>query len=70
LKNQSLQHFVLTSFRVLLESASKVDEESEMIYQQLLSGEITLADFLQNYRKLRFLYHKRTLTRLAAKTSL
>lgn len=54
----------------LQDAASKVDDESESIYQQLLSGEINVGEFLQNYRKKRYLYHKRTLTRLAAKTSM
>lgn len=53
----------------LQEAASKVDDESELIYQQLLSGEISVGDFLQTYRKMRYLYHKRTLTRLASKQS-
>lgn len=54
----------------LQDAASKVDDESENIYEQLLSGEINLGEFIQSYRKKRHLYHKRVLTRLAAKTSM
>ncbi|MCO5572621.1 hypothetical protein L7F22_026379 [Adiantum nelumboides] len=54
----------------LQDAASKIDDESESIFKQLLSEEISVSDFLQSYRKMRYLYHKRTLTRLAAKTSM
>lgn len=54
----------------LQDAASKADDESEIIYQQLLSEEITVGEFLQSYRKKRYLYHKQVLTRLAAKTSM
>lgn len=54
----------------LQDAASKIDDESEGIYQQLLSGDISVGDFLQSYRKMRYLYHKRVLTQLAAKMSM
>ncbi|KAI5064187.1 hypothetical protein GOP47_0020857 [Adiantum capillus-veneris] len=54
----------------LQDAASKIDDESEGLFKQLLSEEISVSDFLQSYRKMRYLYHKRTLTRLAAKTSM
>ncbi|KAL8214318.1 hypothetical protein R6Q57_003767 [Mikania cordata] len=54
----------------LQESMNKTDEESETLHQQLLEKEIDLATFVQKYKKLRIVYHKRALTHLAAKTSL
>ncbi|KAJ0817498.1 putative modifier of rudimentary, Modr, helix hairpin bin domain superfamily, ESCRT assembly [Helianthus annuus] len=54
----------------LQESMNKTDEESETLHQQLLAKEIDLATFVQKYKKLRVVYHKRALTHLAAKTSL
>ncbi|CAM6109265.1 unnamed protein product [Calypogeia fissa] len=54
----------------LQEAANEADEESENIHQQVLQGEIDIAEFISKYRKQRILYHKRTLTRLAAMTSL
>ncbi|KAG6556609.1 hypothetical protein Mapa_001550 [Marchantia paleacea] len=54
----------------LADAATEADEESETIHQQLLSGEIELGEFISKYRKERILYHKRTLTRMAAMTSL
>ncbi|KAI7749431.1 hypothetical protein M8C21_000251 [Ambrosia artemisiifolia] len=53
----------------LQESMDKTDEESETLHQQLLDKEIDLATFVQRYKKLRVVYHKRALTHLAAKTS-
>lgn len=49
---------------------SKTDEESERLHEQLLEKEIDLATFVQKYKKLRVVYHKRALTHIAAKTSL
>ncbi|XP_071690361.1 vacuolar protein-sorting-associated protein 37 homolog 1 [Rutidosis leptorrhynchoides] len=54
----------------LQESMSKTDEESERLHEQLLEKEIDLATFVQKYKKLRVVYHKRALTHIAAKTSL
>ncbi|XP_076908844.1 vacuolar protein-sorting-associated protein 37 homolog 1-like [Bidens hawaiensis] len=54
----------------LQESMNETDEESERLHQQLLDKEIDLATFVQKYKKLRVIYHKRALTHLAAKTSL
>ncbi|KAL2631280.1 hypothetical protein R1flu_015966 [Riccia fluitans] len=54
----------------LHDAANVADEESEKIHQQLLSGEIELGEFISKYKKERILYHKRSLTRMAAMTSL
>nr|XP_043610198.1 vacuolar protein-sorting-associated protein 37 homolog 1-like [Erigeron canadensis]XP_043610199.1 vacuolar protein-sorting-associated protein 37 homolog 1-like [Erigeron canadensis] len=54
----------------LQEAMSKTDEESEKLHEQLLEKEIDLTTFVQKYKKLRVVYHKRALTHLAAKTSL
>lgn len=52
------------------EAANEADEESEKTHQEVLQGEIDIGEFISKYRKQRLLYHKRTLTRLAAMTSL
>ncbi|KAK2997767.1 hypothetical protein RJ639_025395 [Escallonia herrerae] len=54
----------------LQESMHEIDEESETLHRQLLDREIDLAVFVQKYKRLRNTYHRRTLTHLAAKTSL
>lgn len=54
----------------LQESMNETEEESERLHLQLLEKEIDLATFIQKYKKLRVVYHKRSLTHLAAKTSL
>jgi len=54
----------------LQEAAAKVDEESEILHQKLLSGDIDLSEFIQKYKKERILYHRRMLIHLAGKTSL
>lgn len=48
---------------------NKTDKESESLHRQFLDGEIDLTTFVQKYKKLRYSYHKRALTHLAAKTS-
>ncbi|XP_042414034.1 vacuolar protein-sorting-associated protein 37 homolog 1-like isoform X2 [Zingiber officinale] len=53
----------------LHEGMNEVDEESEVIHRQLLKKEIDLPTFIQKYKKLRTLYHRRALLHLAAKTS-
>ncbi|MCO5556653.1 hypothetical protein L7F22_010204 [Adiantum nelumboides] len=50
----------------LEEAADQVDKESERLHQQLLGGEIGLAEYIPKFRKLRAIYHKRILTLLAA----
>jgi ESCRT-I complex subunit VPS37 len=45
------------------------DNESEALHRQLLDRDIDLTSFLQKYKKLRYTYHRRALTHLAAKTS-
>ncbi|GJW01965.1 vacuolar protein sorting-associated protein 37 homolog 1-like protein [Tanacetum coccineum] len=54
----------------LQESTNKIDEESETLHKQLLEKEIDVATFIQKHKKLRVEYHKRSLTHLAATTSL
>ncbi|MED6175974.1 hypothetical protein PIB30_083402 [Stylosanthes scabra] len=51
------------------ESMNNTDEESENLHQKILDREIDLAAFLQNYKKLRTAYHRKSLIHLAAKTS-
>ncbi|CAO2824117.1 unnamed protein product [Amaranthus hypochondriacus] len=55
--------------RRLLEEMNKTDEESDKLHSQFLDKEIELAAFVQKYKKLRSLYHRRAMTHLAAKTS-
>ncbi|XP_057852524.2 vacuolar protein-sorting-associated protein 37 homolog 1 isoform X3 [Cryptomeria japonica] len=59
---------------VLLEklgdAANIIDEESENLQHLIMSGEIELSDFIQNYKKMRRVYHTRTLLRLAAMASI
>ncbi|KAI3508656.1 hypothetical protein L1887_23665 [Cichorium endivia] len=54
----------------LQESMHKIEEESETLHQQLLDREIDLTTFTHKYKRLRKLYHKRSLTHLATNTSL
>ncbi len=51
-------------------AANDADDESENLHRKLLSGEIDLGEFIQKYRKQRILFHRRTLIRMAALTSL
>eukprot|EP00252_Welwitschia_mirabilis_P013010 TRINITY_DN28752_c0_g1_i1.p1 TRINITY_DN28752_c0_g1~~TRINITY_DN28752_c0_g1_i1.p1 ORF type:complete len:235 (+),score=48.77 TRINITY_DN28752_c0_g1_i1:282-986(+) len=56
---------------VLLErlqcAAKSSEEESDDLHQELMDGKIELNCFIQKYKKLRTLYHKRSLLHLAAK---
>lgn len=52
------------------EVINSVEDESETLHKQFLDGEIEVGVFVQKYKKLRTTYHKRSLTHLAAKTSL
>lgn len=54
----------------LQEAAAKVDEESEILHQKLLSGDIDLSEFIQKYKKERILYHRRMLIHFAVKASI
>uniref|UniRef100_A0A0C9S3G7 TSA: Wollemia nobilis Ref_Wollemi_Transcript_29148_1095 transcribed RNA sequence n=1 Tax=Wollemia nobilis TaxID=56998 RepID=A0A0C9S3G7_9CONI len=54
----------------LHDAANAVDEESENLHRQILAGELDLSNFIQRYKKLRTIYHRRYLTYLAAKASL
>lgn len=51
------------------DAMNKVDEESEQLHAKLLEKEIDLPTFVQKYKKLRTIYHRRALLHLAAKTS-
>lgn len=53
----------------LQEAMNKTDEESDALHRQFLDKEIEVGAFVQKYKKLRSLYHRRALTHLAAKTS-
>ncbi|KAL8245211.1 hypothetical protein R6Q59_011469 [Mikania micrantha] len=50
----------------LQEAMNKTEDESEALHQQLLNREIDLSTFMHKYKRLRKLYHKWALTRLAA----
>lgn len=54
----------------LRDAANIIDEESENLYHLIMSGEVELSDFIQNYKKMRTVYHTRTLLRLAAMASM
>lgn len=47
----------------LQEAADQVDEESERLHKQLLTGEIELSEYIPEYKKLRATYHRRCLIR-------
>ncbi|KAK6140112.1 hypothetical protein DH2020_026110 [Rehmannia glutinosa] len=69
-KEETLKYYSPSSLLHRLEDAmSKTEEESETLHRQLLDGEIDLSAFVQKYKKMRYTYHKRALTHLAAKTS-
>ncbi|XP_075104002.1 vacuolar protein-sorting-associated protein 37 homolog 1 [Nicotiana tabacum] len=69
-KEELLKLYSPASLLHLLQDAmNKTDEESESLHRQFLDGEIDLTTFVQKYKKLRYSYHKRALTHLAAKTS-
>ncbi|XP_078427548.1 vacuolar protein-sorting-associated protein 37 homolog 1-like isoform X2 [Wolffia australiana] len=54
----------------LQDAIDKIDEESEILHQQLLENEIDLSSFVQRYKKLRMIHHRRSLIHLAAKTNI
>lgn len=54
----------------LQDAASEADEESENLHRSFLAGEIELLQFIQQYRKERLLYHRRSLIRMAALSSM
>lgn len=60
---------VSSNYGTISDAMNQTDEESETLHRQLLDREIDLAAFVQKYKKLRYTYHKRALTHLAAKTS-
>uniref|UniRef100_A0A7N0UAQ9 VPS37 C-terminal domain-containing protein n=1 Tax=Kalanchoe fedtschenkoi TaxID=63787 RepID=A0A7N0UAQ9_KALFE len=53
----------------LQDKNTETDEESEALHRQLLDREIDLPTFVQKYKKLRTMYHRRSLVHIAAKTS-
>lgn len=53
----------------MVDAMKKGDEESEELQQKYMEKEIDTAAFVQKYKKLRSLYHRRALIHLAAKTS-
>ncbi|KAK4740516.1 hypothetical protein SAY87_032363 [Trapa incisa] len=59
----------LSLLQKLQEAMNQTEEESDALHRQLLEGEIELGVFVQKYKKLRNLYHRRALIHLAAKTS-
>ncbi|KAG0585340.1 hypothetical protein M758_2G003600 [Ceratodon purpureus] len=56
--------------RKLQDAANEADEESENLHRSFLAGEIELLQFIQRYRKQRLLYHRRSLIRMAALSSM
>ncbi|XP_057536565.1 vacuolar protein-sorting-associated protein 37 homolog 1-like [Amaranthus tricolor] len=53
----------------LQEAINQTDQDSEALHRQFLDREIELGAFIQKYKKLRSIYHRQSLTHLAAKTS-
>lgn len=53
----------------MVDAMKKGDEESEELQQKYMEKEIDTAAFVQKYKKLRSMYHRRALIHLAAKTS-
>lgn len=58
---------MLEKLQVAIEAA---DKESEALHQKFVEGEIDLPTFIQRYKKIRQVYHRRALVHLAAKTSM
>ncbi|XP_052176495.1 vacuolar protein-sorting-associated protein 37 homolog 1 [Diospyros lotus] len=70
-KEETLKFYSPTSLlHRLQEAMNKIEEESETLHRQLIDREIEVGVFVQKYKKLRYTYHRRALTHLAAKTSL
>lgn len=51
----------------LKEAAKAAEKESDDLHQELNDRKIELIDFIQKYKKLRTIYHRRTLLHLATK---
>lgn len=69
-KEETLKAYSPASLLQKLHRAmNEIDEESESLHRQLLIGEVEPGVFLQKYKKLRIMYHRRQLLHLAAKTS-
>eukprot|EP00271_Cylindrocystis_brebissonii_P002567 TRINITY_DN13290_c0_g1_i1.p1 TRINITY_DN13290_c0_g1~~TRINITY_DN13290_c0_g1_i1.p1 ORF type:complete len:240 (+),score=43.29 TRINITY_DN13290_c0_g1_i1:149-868(+) len=54
----------------LEEAANSVDDDSEKLHQQFLNREKQPHEFIQKYKELRILYHRRAQLKLAAQLSL
>eukprot|EP00245_Coleochaete_scutata_P006241 TRINITY_DN20493_c0_g1_i1.p1 TRINITY_DN20493_c0_g1~~TRINITY_DN20493_c0_g1_i1.p1 ORF type:complete len:209 (+),score=41.46 TRINITY_DN20493_c0_g1_i1:102-728(+) len=50
----------------LKKAADEVDEQSEELQRQFVQEDMDMLEFINQYKKLRVLYHTRTLTRQAA----
>eukprot|EP00262_Sarcandra_glabra_P004510 TRINITY_DN15595_c1_g2_i1.p1 TRINITY_DN15595_c1_g2~~TRINITY_DN15595_c1_g2_i1.p1 ORF type:complete len:236 (-),score=43.63 TRINITY_DN15595_c1_g2_i1:44-751(-) len=69
-KDETLRFYApSTLLQRMQDVMSKVEEESENLHKQLLDKDIDLATFVQKYKRLRMVYHRRALLHLAAKTS-
>ena len=62
-------HLLIYILNSSAEAIDKVDEESEMLHGQLLDNQIDISSFVQRYKKLRVIHHRRALIHLAAKTN-
>lgn len=66
----ALQTYTLACGFGRADAANEADEESENLHRSFLAGEIELLQFIQKYRKQRLLYHRRSLIRMAALSSM
>ncbi|PKI57644.1 vacuolar protein-sorting-associated protein 37 homolog 1-like [Punica granatum] len=69
-KEETMKSLSPSSFlQKLQEAMNKTEEDSEALHRQLLEHEIELGAFVQKYKKLRNIYHRRALIHLAARAS-
>lgn len=54
----------------LQDATNEADEVSENLHRKFLAGEIELLEFIREYRQLRLLYHRRSLIRMSALSSM
>lgn len=52
------------------DATNEADEVSENLHRKFLAGEIELLEFIREYRQLRLLYHRRSLIRMSALSSM
>lgn len=69
-QNDLYLHYTFPHRFACADAASEADEESEKLHHNFLAGEIELLQFIQQYRKQRILYHRRSLIRMAALSSM